>query len=1148
MDYLDFVLEILDRQGREYQVAVQRAPAGGTPRANMRFPFGPAALDNKLLALENAVLRSSTTLRSGGVREQAIEDFGRSLFDALFSGDIRSCYDASRLRADQEGKGLRLVLRIQDPKLAALPWEFLYDRRQREFICLVRTSPVVRYVEPFQTARPPLAIEPPLRILGMVASPTDLTTLDVESERQTVTDALADLRAEGLVDLTWLDGQTARDLQSAMLPGSGPWHVLHFIGHGDFDPISGEGKIILADRQGRQHRLGASGLARLLTGHYPLTLVILNACYGAQSSEHDLFSSTAASLVLRGIPAVLAMQYAISDQAAIEFTSFLYRALARGMPIDAAVAEARIAISTADTAEWATPVLFTSRQDGRIFDISTVRAPHKPATDDLQSLRLDALDAFHTRRWEVAARLFGEIVGRRPDDRDAATRRDEALRQVELERETRSAAEQARELAAKYAEGLQLLDAGQWAGAIVCFESVAGRDPAYRQVEALLAEARRRERPPEVRAEPPGVRARPLAVADNPPEVSQPLAQAFPLALPQPQPRLTVETLEAMQLLRVHRNPYGGVTALACSPDGQLLASASTDQTIRVWRRHDWSVLQTLSGHTGNVWGLAFAANGQLLASGGDDKSVRLWDPRSGELVRALSGHTDSVKSVAFSADGRLLASASHDHTVRLWNPADGALVRSLGGHTNNVQCVAFSPGGELLASASDDQTARLWRVSDGTCVRTLSGHSNSVLGLAFAPDGETLATCGGSTALVRWGGGDCTVRLWRIADGRQLKTFAGHVWCVKTLAYSPDGKLLASGGEDHTIRIWHPPSGELVETIKAHPGAVLSLAFSPDGRLLLSGGDEGGLHVRGLVDDGRQTLPGHHDDDKSGVTDKPIGDLAFSPDGSLLACGSFDHAARIWRLGDQSLLLTLTGHQNNIRTLAFSPDGQVLATASDDQTVRLWRRSDGVLLKTLAGHGGWVRGVAFSPDGSLLASSSDSNVRLWHVGDAKMLQTATGHQGNVHCVAFSPDGTLLASGADDTSIRVWRVPTLESVRTLSGHTAAVMRVAFSPDGTLLASASADSVVRVWRAADGELVRKFEGHTAAVLGLAFSPDGRQLASSGVDWTVRIWSVADGTQTRCVEIHGAGVRGVAFAPDGATIASGSDDGMVRLWRV
>jgi CHAT domain-containing protein len=219
-----------------------------------------------------------------------------------------------------------------------------------------------------------------------------------------------------------------------MLPGSGPWHVLHFIGHGEFDPISREGKVALADRQGRRHMVSASGLARLLTGHSSLTLVILNACEGARSSEHDLFSSTAASLVLRGVPAVLAMQYEISDQAAVEFSSFLYRALARGMPIDAAVAEARIAISTADTAEWATPVLFTSRQDGRIFEIATVGAPHKPATYD----------------------------------RDAATRRDEALRQVELER------------------------------------------------EALLVEARGRERPPAIADSQPTFR-------DNPPDVSQAL-------------------------------------------------------------------------------------------------------------------------------------------------------------------------------------------------------------------------------------------------------------------------------------------------------------------------------------------------------------------------------------------------------------------------------------------------------------------------------------------------------------------------------------------------------------------------------------------------------------------------------------------------
>ncbi|MDZ7359838.1 MAG: CHAT domain-containing protein [candidate division KSB1 bacterium] len=263
---------------------------------------------------------------------------GQALFNALLTGEMRSRYDVSQREAAQKGPGRRFKLRIQSPELAALPWEFLYDPRQAEYVCLSRSTPVVRYLELSQIIQP-LAVTPPLRILGMMVSPSDLQPLDLDNEKHRVEEANKNLQKKGLVELTWLGGKTWRDLQKAMR--AGPWHIFHFIGHGAFDRNAGEGLIFLEDEDGASYRLSATQLGRLLADHFSLRLALLNACEGARGSERDIFSSTGAILVRRGLPAVLTIQYEITDRAAVEFSRSFYEALAEAMPVDAAVVEAQ---------------------------------------------------------------------------------------------------------------------------------------------------------------------------------------------------------------------------------------------------------------------------------------------------------------------------------------------------------------------------------------------------------------------------------------------------------------------------------------------------------------------------------------------------------------------------------------------------------------------------------------------------------------------------------------------------------------------------------------------------------------------------------------------------------------------------------------
>jgi hypothetical protein len=362
LEYRDFEIEIAPGDGDGYRVAVLRSPSGQA-REVMHFPFDRTTLNQRLMDLENA-LRGE----SGEDAKRLAELFGAQLFDALMGADVRGIYDMSRQATTSAGRGLRIKLRVNAPELATVPWEFLFDRRQEEFVTLSRYVPIVRYVElPLPDTE--LVVAAPLRILGLVASPTDAAPLDVEREKTRLEEAVGELRASGMIELVWLEGQTWRELQAAMQ--GGPWHIFHFVGHGMAGDGATEGLLLLADEYGDAVPLGATELGRLLADHHTLRLALLNACEGAQGQQGDVFSSIASALVRRGLPAVLAMQYQISDGAALEFTTSFYRALVANLPIDAATSEARKAISLAapESMEWGIPALFMRAPDGMLWNV-----------------------------------------------------------------------------------------------------------------------------------------------------------------------------------------------------------------------------------------------------------------------------------------------------------------------------------------------------------------------------------------------------------------------------------------------------------------------------------------------------------------------------------------------------------------------------------------------------------------------------------------------------------------------------------------------------------------------------------------------------------------------------------------------------------
>ena len=402
---------------------------------------------------------------------------------------------------------------------------------------------------------------------------------------------------------------------------------------------------------------------------------------------------------------------------------------------------------------------------------------------------------------------------------------------------------------------------------------------------------------------------------------------------------------------------------------------------------------------------------------------------------------------------------------------------------------------------------------------------------VAFSPDGKVLAA----------GTAEGQVRLWRVTDGQPLLTCEGHLGAVWSVAFSPDGRLLASGSTDGTVRLWEVSTGHSLKMLAGHTHQVWSVAFSPDGRLLASGSNDQTVRLWEVsTGQNLKTLSGHT---------HQVSSVAFSPDGRLLASGSEDQTVRLWEVYTGQSLKTLSGHTNWVSSLAFSPDGRLLASSSNDQTVRLWEAPTGQNLRTLSGYTNWVWSAAFSPDGRLLAGGCfDHTVGLWEAATGHSLKTLAGHVNWVSSVAFSPDSRLLASGSFDHTVGLWDLRnTGQSLETLVGHTNPVWSVAFSPDGRLLASGSNDKTVGLWDLRHtGQSLKTLSGHTHPVRSVAFSPDGRLLASGSQDETVRLWEVATGHSLKTLAGHTHPVSSVVFSPDGRLLASGSEDQTVRLW--
>jgi len=566
----------------------------------------------------------------------------------------------------------------------------------------------------------------------------------------------------------------------------------------------------------------------------------------------------------------------------------------------------------------------------------------------------------------------------------------------------------------------------------------------------------------------------------------------------------------------------GEVVALAVTPDGRTLATASRDGTARLWdlsAEDPGAEPRVLGGHGAPITAMALDPAGRRLATGAADGSVRWWRVGAGPAEAAEAGaipeaHRGGVTALAFDPSGRTLLSGGEDGAVRGWD-LDGradAGPRPLGRHSDTVRDIAVSDDGRWLASVSEDNTAALVDLAGPAARRrVLAGHRGPVSRAVFVPGGRWLATASH----------DNTARLWDLADPSAGPiVLCGHTGSVVALAATPDGGRLVTGSGDATARVWR--MSRLVEgaTARATPGGgrpVVVAALGPGScaHLVADAGGGATWDVRDLDPAVTKSLPGHGDT----VTALAISAERPGKGTRFLATASRDQTVRVWNLTAERPGLTslqLRGHDGAVGALAFNPHSAWLYSGSADATARRWKLDlDERTLYTmvLAGPLDAVRAVDVSADGHWLAAGSEDNdAYLWDLRTSQPPETLGGHDSSISAIGLSPDGRWLATTSEDNTIRLWdlAVPGAPASRRLGGNASSVTALAFTPDGRRLATAGRDGTARVWslEAADPSAAPTVLcGHRAPVVHLDASPDGRWLVTAGRDGAVRLWDLA-----------------------------------------
>ena len=590
--------------------------------------------------------------------------------------------------------------------------------------------------------------------------------------------------------------------------------------------------------------------------------------------------------------------------------------------------------------------------------------------------------------------------------------------------------------------------------------------------------------------------------------------------------------------------------------------------------------------------GIAFSPDGSRLAVA-TSMGVWLYDARTFDEIALLTGHKEEVTVVAFSPNGTKLASGSGFHfpgILKLWDVKTGQNINTFQVERGSTDSISFSPDGKILAWAD-----RLWDVDTGQQLDI--SLDNKLFEVVFSPDGKILAGTGINTVERTRAG---VIKFYEVATGRLINTLTAtqhSEWSesskrVSSIAFSPDGRLLASGSaDDGTIKLWDVETGQNIATFTETPvpnSSMSCVVFSPDGTKLAAGSAAGIKLLE--VPTGEQVYTRQHIDFGKLEFPASIFSVAFSPDGTKLASASWD-GVKLWEVETGQNITTLQGHTRVVSSVAFSPDGLTFASDSVGG-VQVWEAATGRHITTLAGPPNFVTAIAYSLDGTILATGSantrnaEHTIKLWDIETGQNLTTLQGHTDSVTTIAYSRDGRILASGSKDKTVKLWDVSTGENIATLHGHEKMVFSIALSPNGTKLASGSEDTSIRLWEIPTGRAIYTLGGVNSPQVGVtvlparrpgqdikelqaddavdpepeiirglvfsvAFSPDGTKIAAVVLDdGETTLWDVGTGQYITTLTSEHSSAWVVAFSPDGTKLAVGTGTGnnTVELWDV